>query len=184
MQKNFAIFLRSFHEQLDTRFLLSLLLGILAGTVSASFTGPAFSSRMLLSLSGQSSIVVFTLRVYLPFLLCILAVHLRSMKLLCFVCFCKMFSFCFCGNLIYYIYGAAGWLVREFLLFSDIITVPVLCYFCLVSVRSQMRLSKQLIAVCAAVILLAAFVDYFFVTPFWVEQIDIKMGRYAYPCWT
>ena len=184
MQKKFAIFLRSFHGQLDMRFLLSLLLGILAGTVSASFTGPAFSSRMLLPLSGQSSIVVFTLRVSLPFLICILAVHLKSIKLLCFVCFCKMFSFSFYGKLIYHIYGAAGWLVREFLLFSDIISVPVLCHFCLASIRSQLRLSKLLIAVCAAVILLAVLADYFVVTPFWVEQIDIKMGRYAYPCWT
>ena len=95
MHKKFVTLLRSFHGQLDIYFLLSLLLGIFAGTLSASFMGPAFSSRMLLSLSGQSSIVIFALRVSLPFLLCILAVHLKSRKLLCFVCCCKIFSFCF-----------------------------------------------------------------------------------------
>ena len=165
-------------------FLLWWLLGIFAGTVSAGFVGPVFSSRMLLSLSGQSSIVVFALRVFLPFLLCILAAHLKSRKLLYFVCCCKIFSFCFCGRLIYRIYGAAGWLLRGFLLFSDIISVPVICLFCLASIRSQLRLNKRLIALCAAVILLALLADYFVVTPFWAEQIDIEMGRYAYPCWT
>lgn len=63
-------------------------------------------------------------------------------------------------------YGSAGWLVRWLLMFSDILTLPLLCLFWL---RAFSHERSQSLCFAAAVGVIAVFIgslDYTVVSPF------------------
>lgn len=158
------------------------LIGLLLGTLFSVNLDDTFSSLMRPSISEGLSIFRQLAMVCLPFLFAAYAVSINKPGLLLLLCFVKAFCFAFCGMLIYYAFGSAGWLVRYLLQFTDVLSVPILFWYCLRHIDRQNNAKRDLM-ICALLAASIACIDYFAVSPFLAELIDHSMGRYAYSCW-
>ena len=183
MQKRISL-CRIFHllKQPVYRLCLVWLSGLLLGTFFAVGLDDSFSSLMRPSLSDGVSIFRQLATVCLPFLFAAYAVSINKPGLLLALCFVKAFCFSFCGMLIYSAFGSAGWLVRYLLQFTDILSAPILFWYCLGHVDRPYRAKRDLL-ICASLSALIVCIDYFAVSPFLAELIDYSLGRYAYSCW-
>lgn len=159
------------------------LVGLVFGVLAASGLDDTYFHLMRPLDSHGLSIFRQLAAVYLPFLFAAYAVSIDKSKLILILCFLKAFSFSFCGCLIFILYGSAGWLVRFLLLFSDVITIPALFWFCLRHIDGQILSAKRDLILCALLATVVVCIDYFVVSPFAAELIDYTMGRFAYSCW-
>ena len=103
--------------------------GLILGTLFAAFADTSYVPLMRLAASSPVSILCHLASQLLPFLIAAYAVNISGLWLLYTVCSCKLFFFAYTGALIWIAFGSAGWLVRSLFLFSDIILVPVLCWY-------------------------------------------------------
>ena len=142
------------------------LAGLVIGTLVLVPDPPLMRPQPQAGVSIVSAIVT----TILPFLLAALAVHINRKKLIWFICFLKAFSFAFCGALIWSSYAGAGWLVRFLLMFTDICTLPVFCWYC---IRSFSTAKRGDLAVCILISLTSAGIDHFVVSPFLAKLITI-----------
>ena len=161
---NARLIIRSFIFKLT----VSWMLGLLLGTLFALGLDPSFLSLMRRLLTLPMSIVIRLILAVLPFLICTYALMLRRQEIVLAVLFCKAFSFSVLAVSVLLIFSSAGWLVFPMLLFSDLLLVPMLCWFCLQDGRSLMR--DHIISLGVAVI--AVLIHYFAVLPFVAELID------------
>ena len=113
------------------RWLLAIfwITGILSGILISYVAGSSVSSLMRSYLYGSVSIVSLVLVIYLPFLLSAIAVSFSVSVLLFPIAFLKGFLFSLVAMGIFFIYGAAGWLIHWFLCFSDLISLPLLYWY-------------------------------------------------------
>ena len=156
--------------------------GLFMGTIAAADLDDLFLPLMRPSVSGGVSIIRQLAAVLLPFLFAAIAAYLDKPRLLHVICFFKTFTFGFCSMLICCAYGSAGWLIRLFLQFSDILSLPLLCWYCLRQFDRPPQPYKDLIY-CSLLAGIFVCIDHFAVLPFLAELIDYSMGRYAYSCW-
>ena len=147
---------------------VSWTLGLLLGTLFALGLDPSFLSLMRRFFTLPMSIVIRLILAVLPFLICTYALMLRRQEIVLAVLFCKAFSFSVLAVSVLLIFGSAGWLVFPMLLLSDLLLMPVLCWFCLRNGRSLMQ--DHIISLGVAVI--AVLIHYFAVLPFVAELID------------
>lgn len=164
-------------------FCIIWLCGLAGGVFIA--TGLDHTHFLLMRPSNLYGLSIFRqlAAVYLPFLFAAYAVSIDNPKLLLVLCFVKAFAFSFCGCLVFNAYGTAGWLVRLLLLFTDVFTIPVLIWYCLRHIDSQIYSAKRDLIICILLITIVVCFDYFVISPFTAELIDYTMGRYAYSCW-
>ena len=145
--------------------------GLFLGLFLASFSDASFFSLMRMAVSCRVSIVGLFAVSYLPFLISAFAVFIRKPRLLYAVMFIKMLLIAFCGLSCLAAYPSAGWLVRILLQFSDLLLVPVLCWFSLRHVCGAGNLKRDF-SFCTALFVFVCSLDYCVVSPFLVMLID------------
>ena len=156
------------------RYILFCLIwttGFLLGMVLAAGLDGSFFSLMRPTLGGRVSIIRQLAALSLPFLLAAFAVYANKLFWVYLLCFMKACGFTFCGMAINSAYGSAGWLVRILLQFSDMLTLPVFCWFCLQILRKKSVILNDLI-ICAIFAATFVCIEHFAVLPFLAELID------------
>ena len=147
--------------------------GLVLGALLAPGGEDPFLSLMRPELTHRVSIVFGLMSASLPLLLAAYAVSIYNAKLLYLISFSKAFLFSYCGFFVYSLFGSAGWLMRLLLQFTDIVSVPVYCWFCIRQVAGKKRLAMKDLIISLLVTLSAAGIDYVLLGPFFAMLIDI-----------
>ena len=114
----------------------TLICGSAFGAFLSTQTEHASLSLMHTAAESGVSIVSLLCVVLLPFLFTVFAVYIRRFWLVIPICFWKVFSFAYLYCAVLFSYGSSGWLVGILLMFSDILALPVLCWFWMRVLRS------------------------------------------------
>ena len=109
--------------------------------------------------------------VYLPFLFAAFAVFLSHPSLLPLICFYKMFLFSWCGCSMVSTFGSAGWLVQMLVQFSDNLSLPMLCWFCVRHVDGRVESVTRDFLICTLWVLIVGITDLCVVSPFLASLI-------------
>lgn len=164
--------LPDFWRKGSTTFLaLSFLLGLVFGVAVFSAAGDSFLSLMRGILSGSVSIVGLLCVTFLPFLFSAFAVSISEPWLLLPVSFGKAFLFSLVSLGLLQGFGSAGWLVRWLLMFSDLVSLPLLYGFWQRHISGERR---YCFAECFALLsffFLIGSVDYCCISPFLADLI-------------
>ena len=174
MYKNFRF--RAVISQIrHPAFLLTVFSGaglILATTFAAT---AKISSVTLMRLVSDSrlSIVCHLASQLLPFLIAAFAVNISRRWLIYTVCFLRLFFFSYIGSLFWIAFGSAGWLIRWLVLFSDIILVPALLWFCFRGIFENARNHVRDFWICISAVILTALINWLLISPLLVRIIDI-----------
>ena len=151
----------------STVFLASCFASGLAAGCMAFFSAECeTASLMRAAADSRVSIVGLLSVIFLPFLFSAFAVYLRQPWWLLPIAFCKAFSFALVFLGITAAYGSAGWLMRLLLMFSDLWTLPLLCYFWLRYATGERRLALRVIPSYLCAVLLIAIIDHCLISPF------------------
>lgn len=159
---HFSRWLHKEHHLLSLCWLLGVLLGFLAALQADS----CLAALMCRTATGTVSIVGLLFGCFFPFLIAAVAAYLSEPWLLLIVCLLKAFSFSFCAFGISLAYGSAGWLVRILLLFSDLLLLPVLYFYCYFLLKKGIEASKFLTFIVMIVSLVVWFVNCSTIVPF------------------
>lgn len=100
-------------------FLLSWVVGILAGLLTAAGADESCLSVMRLAASCRVSVVLLFLTAFAPFLITAFAVSIHQYPVLLVLCFVRSFGFGCCAWLTVRAFGSAAWLIQPMLQFSD-----------------------------------------------------------------
>lgn len=142
------------------------ILGLIMGTIFAATAGNQYFLLMRMAPQSHVSIVGLSVTVLLPFLLAAYAVYKDRPWMLYVICFIKVFTFAFCGFGATAAYGSAGWLVRLLLQFSDICTVPILCWFSLRHLTGREAGWKRDVGIGLGVEMIVCCLDLWYISPF------------------
>jgi hypothetical protein len=142
------------------------LSGLILGTIFSAIAGNHYFLLMRMAPQSHVSIVGLAVTVLLPFLLSAFAVYKDRPWMLHLICSTKVFTFAFCGFGITAAYGGAGWLVRLLLQFSDICTVPILCWFALRHLTGKRIGWKRDIGICLGLAVAVCCLDLWYISPF------------------
>ena len=145
--------------------------GLVAGTYLASLIPESFLLLMRTAGSFRVSIVGLFASVYLPFLLSAFAVYIGRCNFLYIFCLLKALLFALSASVCVDAYNCAGWLVHILLQFSDILLLPVLCWFSIRSLTGCGGLKRDF-SLCSALYFIVGSMDYCIVSPFLVMLID------------
>lgn len=148
-------------RRLSVCWMVGLLLGILTAAVADSSVLPL----MRLSVSTRVSIVSLFASAALPFLIAAYAVMIHNFRFLFALVFCRCFFFGFWLWLGVAAFGSAAWLVQPMLHFTDWLSLPALCLFCLRRCGGVGRWERDL-TVCMIMTAVAAVVDFIAVSPY------------------
>ena len=142
---------------------VSICVGLFLGTYCGVIADSSMFSLMLPTVSRRMSIVCLIASQLLPFLIAAYAAFISNRILLLSMCAVKMFLFAFVGYLVFTAFGSAGWLIRFLFLFSDVVLVPVFCFFCFRLDRKMASIGRELVIsgghVIAVVMLDAYFIS-------------------------
>ena len=146
--------------------------GLIIGTLLAASADIYAFSWMRLAVNCRLSIVCHLAAQLLPFLIAAYAVNISGPWLLYAVLSCRLFSFAYIGSLIWISFGFAGWLVRGLFQFSDLILVPLLCWYSFRSVLTRERSSK-FFGICMGIAAATALINWLFISPFLERILNI-----------
>jgi len=149
-------------------FLIVWLVALILGTCFAAHAGNNYFLLMRGASDCSVTIAGLLATVVLPYLFAAFAVYISKPKLLYLICFVKAFCFAMCGYGICVAYGSAGWLVRWLLQFSDICTVPVLCWFALRHLKGKGRTFRTDAMFYGGIVMLVGYLDFSLISPFLV----------------
>ena len=153
------------------RFCLVWIAGLLIGMLLAARFDSSFFSLMRPTLGGRVSIVRQLAAIFLPFLIAAFAAYANKLWLVYLLCLFKSCAFIYCSLAIYSGYGSAGWLVRIFLQFSDIFSLPLFCWFCIKIITGEHSAVNNLL-VCIIYAAIIVCIEHFAVLPFTAQLID------------
>ena len=139
--------------------------GLLTGCFFADHAGDIHTSMMRRAVSCSVSISGLVV-LLLPFLFSALAVYLSKTWLFLPFCFLKGFQFAYLAGLVSTAFGAAGWLVRLLLFFTDGWVIPILLWIWFRWIGRGGRKAIWQIAFCAGLCAVIWSVDYFAVAPY------------------
>ena len=146
-------------------FLTVWVAGAFLGAFTAAAASTSYFLMMRIAPGSNVSIVGLAVTVLLPFLLSAFAVSKDKCYWIYPICFIKIFLFCFCGYGIHAAFGSAGWLVQILFQFSDLCTMPVLCWF-LIRHLNNSRNRKRDFYICLGIYAVVCWLDIAFVSPF------------------
>lgn len=138
--------------------------GLICGIFTAAGAGN-LSSLMRACCHSRVSIVGLMFVPTLPFLFSAVAVYFSFPRLLYPIGFLKAFSFGFCLQAVSSAFGSAGWLMRFLLLFTNCMTIPVLCWFWLRHVDGNTGNWIRDTLICCGLFLITAILDHSWITP-------------------
>ncbi len=147
-------------------FLLAFF--FLAGLVSGIglYTGDASDLWMGSYFSESVPILRLILLTFFPFLLSAFAVFLKKPGLILAVSYLKGCLFSFTAFCLTACCGSAGWLLRLLLLFSDSLSLPLLCFFWLRYVPGDKGLELGDLFFCFSMVSLICCMEHCVITPF------------------
>lgn len=149
----------------------SFLFGLVLGCVSFFITSDSFLLWMRGADYRCMSIVGLLLVLLLPFLSSAFAVYIHQRWLLFPISFLKAFSFAFLYTGFGCAYPGSGWLIRYFVMFSDILTLPLLWLFWIRTLRGSDRLFSKETVLTLAVAVCVGYFDFTIVSPFAAQLI-------------
>lgn len=150
----------------------SYFAGLILGGCMFYAAGGSFFSLMRAGDYSRMSIVCLLAVLFLPFLFSAFAVYIHQSWLLMPICFLKAFIFAFVYVGISVSFADTGWLVRFFLMFSDIATLPLLWLFWLYLLSDKFRFrSGTVLYIILAVAAVGCF-DYTVVSSYWAQFIS------------
>ncbi len=114
----------------------------------------------------RASIVGMLTASLLPFLLTACAVSFSLNWAVIPLAFCKTSLFSLFSVLTILSYGGCGWLVRLLLLFSDIVSLPILMWLWIRILQGKCGSSFRTILVCAAAGMAVTVFDYLVISPY------------------
>lgn len=142
------------------------ILGVLLGFSSALMAKDILFSMMPGFVFGSVSIVGILAVSVVPLLLSAIVVYLSEYWMIYFLCLTKAFCFSFCATGISLSFGCAAWLITSLLMFSDLLTIPILFLYSCLSVQSFTGKRLVLFGCCFAACCCIGIVDYCFIVPF------------------
>lgn len=148
------------------------LAGLCCGTAAYLSSDGQLISLMRSVLYAPVSIVGMLCVTVLPFLLSALAVFLSRPAWLLPICFGKAFLCSFVSMGVFQAFGAAGWLLRWFLLFGDCVNIPVLYWFWLRHLCREQPLDGWECTLLCSLGLLICSINYSVVSPFLTSLIE------------
>ena len=140
--------------------------GLSLGTVFAAVASNHYFLMMHRAPSCPVTIVGLAATVLLPFLFTAFAVYKNRHWMLFVICFTKAFIFAHSGFGIHAAYGSAGWLIRPLFQFSDLLTVPVLCWYSLQNLTKTASWRKREFWICLGIDILVCCLDLWYISPF------------------
>ena len=140
--------------------------GLILGITCSLAADESVFALMRLAPRCQVSIVGLFAVMLLPFLFTAVAVWFHKPWLILPIACFKAVSFGYSNLVTVLSFGSAGWLVRILLLFSDICTLPVLCWLWLRYIPGNRSLKHSDLAVCIVAILIIGCIDHCFVLPY------------------
>ena len=152
-------------------FWLLCFSGMFLGTFCAANAESLYFSLMRQAVLSRVSIVSLIAAQLLPFLFAAFVAYISKPWLISIVCSLKLFSFTFVGFLVWATFGSAGWLVRFLFMFTDLISVPVLIWFCFRKLRNSFWDHREF-WICIGITIAAAVLDAYCVAPFLAKMID------------
>jgi len=147
--------------------------GIQLGQYYASCGNETYFLLMRLASVCPVSIVGLASVTFLPFLFSAFAVYFSHTQFLLPICFLKAFMFSCCAFSATWSFGSAGWLVRLLLQFTDICTLPLLCWFWIRHKSGELSRFWQDIVLCGLLVTVVCVVDYCIVSPYLVSLIEL-----------
>ena len=144
--------------------------GLIAGAAYSCFSADFCtvlirrSTAQGMSFSGMMTVTT------LPFLLSALAFSLSEPWLLLVISTCKAFSFSFCAVGVSLAFGQSGWLVRFLFLFSDLLQLPLLCWYWLRHIKGSAN-GRWDIPFCTVSLTAIGVLDYAVIAPFLASVI-------------
>ena len=117
----------------------ALITGYGLGSFLAAGAAHSTVSLMRTAISSRVSIVCLLPVVFLPFLFAAFAVSIHQLWLFIPLAFSRAAAFGYLASLVLYSFGSSGWLVFTLFLFSDCISLPLLCWFWLRSISKDGR---------------------------------------------
>lgn len=155
--------IRNHHGQF---FTFIWFLGIVAGYVLHGIAGFTFQPWMRGIFSSSVSIVGLLRIAFLPFLFSAFAVFICLPGLLYPICFVKSLVFSAVSFGLWNSFGSAGWLVWLLLMFTDVMSLPVLYWYSRRYVSGLRSFSGAEFLMTSAVLALIGSIDYCYISPF------------------
>ena len=147
-------------------FLTVWIAGLILGACTAAVASNSYFLLMRIAPGSNVTIVGLAVSTSLPFLLSAYAVYTDRTLILYPACFLKAFTFALTGCSIYAAYGSAGWLVQALFQFSDICTLPILCWFVIRHSTSKQCGFQQDLVICLVAEFVVFCLDLWYVSPF------------------
>ncbi len=146
--------------------------GLLLGALSFSDAGICNTSWMLGASNGTVSIVSLLCVNILPFLFSAFAVYIFRPFLLWIICFWKGFQFSFVSLGVLCCYPDSGWLVRWFLMFSDIFSLPLLFWFWHKHISDSGSYTGAEVFLFMSIFVLIVSIDYCYISTFLSDLLN------------
>ena len=144
----------------------SWIMGLGFGVLLFRYSDSSILSLMRAAVSSRFSIVSLLFSLLLPFLFSVFAVYISCPGLLYPVCFFKAVTFGYVSCALFSAFPGCGWLVRSMYLFADQIGVMLLFMYWQRHISCFRRFSLTGCGAYIALIVLAAGVDFYWISPF------------------
>lgn len=149
-------------------FLSGLIFGMFA-YISAEET---LLPMMRRTFYGNVSIVSLLSVTCLPFLLSAFAVYTTWPGFMLAVSFAKAFVFSFVSLGIYSCIHSAGWFLLWLLIFTDLLSMPVMYFFWLRNLSGEGKLSLPVMVMCTSLVILIVSLYIRFISPFLAQILN------------
>ena len=146
-------------------FILCRFAGLFTGALLAVQAEQFVVSLMRSAIYGRVSIVFLSVSVFLPFMITAYAVSNYKYRMLFILAFADGVYYCFCGCLVGFAYGSAGWLVRNLFLFGRHLCTPCLCWFAIHALCGK-PFNWLHRGICIGYCVLIVIIDVYLVAPF------------------
>lgn len=149
----------------------ALLAGFFGGAYTATLADPSSFSLMRTASNSCVSIACLLPALLLPFLFSAFAVYISQYWLLIPIAFIKAFCFSYLSAA-FLLLQDSGWLLRMLLMFTDCLSMPVLCWLWLRSCSGSRESNLRTFAAAVLIVVGITCLDYQYISPFLVNLLS------------
>lgn len=162
-----------FSSEIHSGFLVFFWIsGLLFGILCYAKAGTFYSSLMPGALHGTVSIVSTLCVSILPFLFSCFSLCISMPFLLLVICFWKAFQFSYVSLGVMCCFSVSGWLIRWFLMFSDMVCLPLLFWFWHRHISGKYTINGAEVFLLLSLFLLIGSIDYCCISSFLTDLIN------------